>query len=71
VADAGRAAGLDLMQVAKQVESRPASTIVQFRMGQYTEECTLANVRIAQDSQTQVNELRTEGHWTGHVNRRT
>jgi len=48
------------MQMTKQVESCPASAIVQFRMGQYSQEGTLANVCIAQDSQAQVNELRTE-----------
>ena len=59
--DAGCAARLDLVEMAEQVESGPAATVVQFGVGQHTEESALSNIRIAQDSQAQVYELRTRG----------
>jgi len=61
VTDAWRTSGLNLVQMAKQIESCSATAVVQLSLRQNSEDRTLTGVHVAQHRETKINKLqRTE-----------
>ena len=58
VADAGRPARLDLVQMSEKIQPGATSTVVEFSLGQNPEDCALARVDVPQDGQPQIDELK-------------
>lgn len=57
--DAGRASGLDLVQVSEEVESRPATSIIQLALSQHSQQSRLPWVHVTQNRHTKIQELHT------------
>lgn len=57
VTNTGSAAGLDLVQVTEQVESRSAVAVVEFSVREHSEQRALSGVDVAQHGKLEVDKL--------------
>ena len=60
VADAGRAARLDLVQMTEQVQPRPATPVIQLPLTEHPDQRTLTRVHVTQHRDPQIYELSGE-----------
>jgi len=69
VTDARRTSRLNLVQMAKQIESCSAAAVVQLSLRQNSEHRTLTGVHIAQHCETKVNKLQCteQGNYIHHT----